>query len=259
MKKPKILITGSSGFIGSHLQNFLDEYELHGCDVKQKQNIFDLPDVYGFDAVIHLAALIDVRESFTDAQRYFWTNAMGTAHMVELCTKAKVKLIYASSAAVCFPSSSPYAYSKWIGEKLVEGMNSAVGGVILRFENIYGQGMGEGTLFSRFLHNDSLTVYGNGEHTRDFINVADVCMIIHYALQNKWENVKLDIGTGKGTSVNEIAKLFAKETNKPIIMMPKVGEVQDSKANIRKLKELYPFPLITNLKKDIASLIKENN
>lgn len=259
MNKLKILVTGSSGFLGSYLVPRLEQsFEVYKYDLKEKYDIFALKDLMGIDILVHLAALTNVEESKEDPMRYFWTNAMGTAHLVKLCIEAKAQMWHISSAAAAIPSSSPYAYSKWFAEQMVEQMQRPLKAVIVRPENIYGTGMNKDNLFAKFLYNDSLTVYGSGEQTRDFINITDVVSVISYGLANGWTNIKFDLGTGQRTSVKKIADIFQKYTAKKIVFLKdhSVG-ISHSRANIKKLAELYPFPLTTNLERDIAYLIKK--
>ena len=260
IKKQKILITGHHGFIGSHLVQVLQQdYNVIGWDIKDKRDIFRLDDMLGADVIVHLAALTNVQQSMHDASRYFWVNTLGTAHVIETALKERARLIYISSAAVGAPTSSPYAYSKYVAEKLVQGMMEPLKAVILRPENVYGKGMNPESIMARFLRNDSLIIYGDGTHTRDYIHVFDVIQIIRYAIENNWQNMTLDVGTGKKTSVNQIAKIFHKYTKKPIVHLGAVTEVIHSHANVSRLKQLFPHPLQTNLEEDIKFLINDQN
>jgi len=89
----KVLITGNSGYIGSHLTKMLkDEYEVHGLDIVQPQlevnehhtidirRMFTLDQEY--DAVIHLAALVNVGESEIEPIKCYITNLNGTMNII---------------------------------------------------------------------------------------------------------------------------------------------------------------------------------
>jgi len=90
----KILITGCSGYIGSHLIKMLsNDYEVHGLDINIPQadglrefyqidirKLFELPT--DFDAVIHLAALVNVSESERIPLSYYITNLNGTMNVI---------------------------------------------------------------------------------------------------------------------------------------------------------------------------------
>ena len=78
------LITGSAGYIGTHLRKLLPAWE--SCDLKYGK---DYQHISGreFDVVIHLAALTNVNQSFKNPGEVFYTNVIGTARVVELCIK----------------------------------------------------------------------------------------------------------------------------------------------------------------------------
>ena len=125
----KILITGCSGYIGSHLCKMLDtEYEIHGLDIVEPQHPvseFFQVDINKpfmstnddeYDAVVHLAALVRAGESELTPIKYYITNLNGTMNIVN---KIKTKnFIFAStgSAELC---QSAYRISKRAAEDVV--------------------------------------------------------------------------------------------------------------------------------------------
>lgn len=245
MKKGKILITGSEGFIGKHLVNTLkNDWEIIGWDIKQYNDIFDLNNIYGLKTVIHLAALTNVRASFMISDRYYRTNVLGTAHILNLCQVTKTPLIYLSSAAIDDRKSSPYAFSKFRATELVNDL----GAVILKPYNIYGENPPVDSLFYNYSKKDELAVYGDGKQTRDFIHVSIVCDIIKTALEESWKPCILDVGTGTKTRVLDVANLFHKKIGKKIIHQDlETTEIKHSVADTTKLKKLYKKPLTYNM------------
>lgn len=256
--KKKVLITGAKGFIGSHLVEALrDTYEVSTVDLKDGQDIFNLTEkeVVLFDTVIHLAALIDVRKSFDNPMEYYWTNMMGTAHIAFLCKRTGARLIYTSSAAIVDPKSSPYADSKYYAHHILEKLQPMTDIVILTLFNIYGKGMNKDSVLYRFIHDKELTVYGSGMHTRDFINIVDVVNIIKFVLDNDVRSVTLQVGTGRAKTISSLANYVSKLMGKKINYVGKIKEVENSQANVKALKKIYPYKLKTNLKKDIEEMI----
>ncbi len=171
----KILITGGSGFIGSHLVKFwqLPYVEIIILDVEKpperlsgynytfiQGTITDRKKVAkcleGVDYVFHLAAKISVPESMDDPLKYYATNTIGTIIMLEESEKAHVKhFIFASSSAnyglgLKIPKKEkmklnpkcPYAFTKIDGEYLCEMFRKERGmkTTSLRFFNVYGEG-----------------------------------------------------------------------------------------------------------------------
>ena len=116
----KVLITGSSGYIGSHLCKMLEkEYEVYGLDVRSPQvemtnfmqvNINQLFNIEEeFDCVIHLAALVRVGESEQKPISYYITNLNGTMNVIN---KIKTKNFIFASTGAALDCESAYGISK---------------------------------------------------------------------------------------------------------------------------------------------------
>ena len=243
----KVLITGSSGFIGSNLIEFLKRngisytgIDIASADPKEAVDItevdwhsFDLSD---FDAVIHLAAKISVEESFRIPDQYYEVNVEATRRLFSACISQGVKkVIFASSAAVYGDSSeeiktvgmegkceSPYAENKLEVEEFSKSIShDATEIVCLRFFNVYGPGQkGDSPyssvipIFIRALFDGQLTIHGDGSQTRDFIHVQDVCRSILEIIKS--ENIAnriINVGTGKRISILDLANLVINHGN----------------------------------------------
>jgi len=252
----RVLVLGGSGFIGSNLIPLLKKYRVTNYDIKNGDDILDskLEAVISMhDIVIHLAALTSVEQSFRNPMDVFNTNVLGTAKVVYACAKYKKKLIYPSSAAVIYPDLSPYAKSKWLAEEIVKGYRKSV---ILRLFNVFGPNMNpdSGSIMYNFLHAKEISVFGDGEQTRDFIHVKDVCSIIKDAFKKKWEGKIVECGMGHAYTANYVAGLFSYYRKIPIEYMPPRREIKWSMADTNILEMLYKKELITTLDKDIKEL-----
>lgn len=260
MNKKRLVITGNKGFLGSALENYLKkDYAVFGVDLEDGTDIFDMPSLMNIDTVIHCAARTSVKESIIYPTLYYQTNVLGTAHIANQCLKYHTQLFYISSAAMYDFDSSPYADSKSLATQMVFAMKDALRALLFVPYNIYATRPKAGSLFSRFLIEKHLEVDGNGEQTRDFINILDVCDIIKTALDEEWNCNIFNLGTGVGTSVNTIANVFHEETGKPIIYNQKDCGIIDSVADVEHLLKHYKKPLKTNLKKDIEKMILNFN
>ncbi|WP_457620664.1 SDR family oxidoreductase [Methanopyrus sp.] len=246
-----ILVTGGAGFIGSHvveelvdrgydvvvLDNFsmgreenlrevMDDIEIVRADVTDPRAVERTFREYRPEAVIHLAAQVNVRYSmespFVDAR----INALGTLNLVSLAAEHNVeRFVYASSGGAVYgePEYLPvdeehptrpisnYGVSKLAGECYVRVYAERDGFeyVILRYANVYGPRQdprGEAGVIPIFLlraaRGEPLTVFGDGEQTRDFVFVEDVARVTAEALE-RGEGV-YNIGTGRETSVNDV-------------------------------------------------------
>ena len=218
--------------------------------------------------VFHLAGLADIVPSIENPGRYFDANVLGTLNILKACKNLKLKkLIYAASASCYgipkkYPTNEnskidlqyPYALTKFLGEKMVMHWAKVYNmpNLSLRFFNVYGLRSrttgAYGAVFGVFLaqkhSNKPLTIVGDGKQTRDFINVKDLVNAIYKASIKKNLKRKIfNLGSGKETSVNEIAKIIG---GKKITVPKRPGEPDRSQADITKIKdELGWSPKIT--------------
>lgn len=253
----KILITGDMGFIGMNLKKVFPK--AIGWDIAHCRDIFDweLEDEVEYaDVVIHLAALTSVEQSFENPQDTFRVNVLGTARVVELCDKYKKKLIFPSSAAVYHPELSPYAKSKKLAEDIVVSMMPKNKFTVLRLYNVFGPNMNpdSGSIMYNFLTSKKIVVYGDGEQTRDFIHVRDVCSIIKAAVSRRWNGRIVDVGVGQAFSVNYIAGLFAHYRGLKLEYKAPRREIKWSISDPTIRLLLYNKPITTNIDEDIKEL-----
>ncbi|MDQ6770267.1 MAG: GDP-mannose 4,6-dehydratase [Gemmatimonadota bacterium] len=239
-----------------------------------------------FDVIVHLAAQMDVRKSVADPLDDATTNILGTLNLMEALRAAgsPARVVFSSTGGVLYGDfntppnyetypkdpESPYAIAKLSTEYYlayygrVHNMDSAA----LRLGNVYGPRQdphGEAGVVAifcaRILRNQALTIFGDGRQTRDYVYVGDVARALYLAATEPLpEKGRLDarafnIGTGKGTSVLEIAKLLqeASGTSVPIEFAPhRPGEQQESFVNADKARELLGWTPQVMLQKGLA-------
>jgi nucleoside-diphosphate-sugar epimerase len=142
---------------------------------------------------------------------------------------------------------SPYAIQKYVGELMCRQFAALYGieTVSLRYFNVYGPRMNDTgayvPVFTFFLRqaraNEPLTVFGDGEQTRDFTHVSDV-VALNIAAMNSPKVGKgevLNAGAGGNTSINAIVKMFGRPA---VHLDPRPGDVPRSQADISKTIEL---------------------
>ncbi|RLI78675.1 epimerase [Archaeoglobales archaeon] len=290
----KVLVTGASGQIGSYvLENFADKFEtlgvdLNPCPVRELRDLViqgDLRD-YGFvqriakdvDAVVHLAAQVSVENSWNDPVYDAENNIIATINLLKACAEAS-KFIYTSSAAVYgnpmyvpideeHPKNpiSPYGVSKLAGENYCKVFSNKLHTVIIRPFNVFSARMDPDNPYSgviaRFVSRVKKglppVIFGDGKQTRDFVYVNDVVDFIEIALK-KGENGKVyNIGTGRETSILELAESvleIAGINAKPVFDKPRPGDIRRSCADISKARELG-FKPKTNLVKNLEEVFE---
>ncbi|GAB4278437.1 MAG: UDP-glucose 4-epimerase [Coriobacteriia bacterium] len=240
------------------------------------------------DAVVHLAAQTSVQVSIKDPERDRRINVEGTRATAEAAKKAGAGIfIFASSAAVygdpevlplveTSPKSpaNPYGRSKLDAEQVVAEVleGSPVRHVSLRFSNVYGPGQdasGEGGVVaifvSRTLGGQPVTVFGDGEQTRDFVFVEDVAGAVAVCVERFSEAAPgfagapvLNVSSGTETSVNEIAEAVARACGVELRaehLPPVEGDVRrsilDPRAAAQVLRWRAETPLATGIEKTV--------
>jgi UDP-glucuronate 4-epimerase len=234
MKRMKILLTGSEGFIGSNFRaKYSDHYDFVSLDMLH--NLFWSPqDIRthvkdpSIDAVVHLAALAGVRRSHKIPEAYWEMNVDGSRNIFE---QYDCPIVWASSSSIYEWWLSPYATTKKVCEEIAP--DNALG---LRFHTVYGDDSRPDMLYHKVLRHDVEYVTN---HTRDWTHVYDVSDAIHICLTN-WEKVRhnraIDVGNGEPVSVKEMVDHLWKDNNLPFREV--VGEREHTCANPTVLKEL---------------------
>ncbi len=213
------------------LENIPSGAEFVEGDVRSRETARDA--CAGVDCVFHLAAKVSIRQSIETFKVDADTNLMGTLSMLEAAGEAGVRrFVHASSMAVYADAAdgalvgedhpveplSPYGISKHAGERYVLMMGPKLGlePVVLRLFNTYGtrQGytpyVGVITIFvTNMLEGRPCTVFGDGNQRRDFVHVADVAEAFRLAGECDGAAGRVfNVGTGRGTTVNELAALI---------------------------------------------------
>ncbi len=238
----------------------------------------------GITSVIHLAALVSVPLSVENPDLTFDINLLGTLNLLREGVKAKIpKFVFISSCAVYgepefLPLTeeahthpiSPYADSKLIAERYCLGFSERqlLQTAILRFFNVYGprQKMNAYSgVITRFIdaitEEKPLTIYGDGQQTRDFVNVKDVASaVVSVAEDTSIDSGVFNIGSGKQTSILELANTLLDLSGADLDILheaPRSGDIEKSYADIRKAKKLLGYEPKVDLRAGLQALLKE--
>jgi len=267
----KLLIIGSEGNLGSHLQ---EACRCAGYTVvcASRANIGDIDKLLrGCNAVVHAAG--DVKNSIADKVVDFTeSNIMLTAKALEACDKQGVShFFYVSSCAVygdasatselksCQPINLNGKFKK-LNEELVLTFckKRGITPTIFRLFNLYG-GHDRFSVVSNLKRclefNERFTLLNDGNSRRDFIHVQDAAEIISKCLTFGKLPPVINLGTGQTTSVKEILDVFLKLHPTISIEQRKMEEVEYSRADITILRGLlgnYHFRSVLN---DVANLL----
>ena len=252
----KILVTGSLGYIGSHLCKLLSalDYEVTGWD-----NLFhkegntdhcnkgttntDFTNIpifkqHEFDVVVHLGGRSVVPRSMIEPSEYYRVNTMGTLNLLE---KIKTKHFIFASTSSAFEMKSPYARSKVAAEDIIKEKSNNY--TIFRFFNVSGSDgvnhqLGPASHLIRRAalaatdKIDNLEIFGTDYNTRDgtairdYIHVLDLCDSIVHAIDNGPMNTPYEcLGSQHGWTVREVIKSMEHVTDK------KINTIESQKRN----------------------------
>ncbi|MFZ9024781.1 MAG: NAD-dependent epimerase/dehydratase family protein [Anaerohalosphaeraceae bacterium] len=220
--------------------------------------------VQDVDYIFHLAAMISVPESMDKPIECVEINTQGTLNVLQEAAAAGVqKLCFSSSAAnygdnptvpkleTMIPEpKSPYAVTKLDGEYYCK-MFSDEGWLqtaCMRYFNVFGPRQDPGSAYAAaipiFIHkairNEPITIFGDGEQTRDFIFVKDIVAANIYLAENADLTGVFNVAYGKRQTINDIAKKIIQLTNsssKIEYAAPRAGDVKHSQASIDKIMQ----------------------
>ena len=303
----RVLVTGGAGFIGSHLVRRLltrghnvevldnlesgriekvsgylddDNFKLVKGDVRDRRVVRG--SMEEVDAVVHLAALIDVEDSVNNPFETHDVNVNGTLNVLNEAVRSGVrKFLFASSTAVYgegnllplkegYPLKpiSPYAASKAAAEHYCRVFHRSYGlpTVVLRYFNVYGSRRERNSysgVITRFLNNalsdKPLVIFGDGEQTRDFIYVEDVVDATVLALESSNSIGEiLNVCTGKLTSVSELAQTVKEITGTNLKMVydkPRKGDVRSNYGDPAKAEKIIGFKAEISLREGLKHII----
>jgi nucleoside-diphosphate-sugar epimerase len=236
---PKILVTGSNGFIGKHVVRLAKErgYEVVTFDLKE-HDILDLKrlkqSIRGCDAVIHLAAIVTHQKEFgSGLYNNYQTNVTGFLNVIELTYQEDIKkFVYASSSAVYgrfghlsrpfkedmkiiySDEENHYAKTKMVNEMIAASYHDQFGltTIGVRVMNAYGPGELEkgdaacaiGHMIQTKFDKKTIEIYGDGNQAKDFIYITD-CANMFLDLLGKAPDGVYNVGTGISTNFNTLA------------------------------------------------------
>jgi UDP-glucose 4-epimerase len=282
----KILIIGSQGFIGSHCLNYFSSkgFTVYGCDIYEKSNQDnyislkqlgnDFNKIFSnnkFDYCINAAGSANVNYSFKFPEKDFELNVSLVINLLGAIKNhaPTCKFINFSSAAVYgnpskLPISenaetsplSPYGYHKLLSENLLLEYYKFFGlkTCSLRVFSAYGEGLKKQLfwdLYEKISTSDSnsITLYGTGMESRDFIYISDLVNAVELLIKNaKFEGEVYNVANGEEVSIKNAVDVFVKEYkwggNIVFSGDAKTGDPNNWKADIKKIQSLGYVPKI---------------
>lgn len=264
-------------------ENLNPKAKFYEVDIRDKEKLSQAISEFSPEIINHHAAQIDVRKSVADPVYNAEVNELGTLNLLDAAVKAKVrKIIFSSTGGALYgevtkksgadenhPQEpiSPYAITKRAVEMYIYSykVNSGLNYTILRYGNVYGprqDPLGEAGVIAIFcgkiLQNEQPTIYGNGNQLRDYVYVKDVAEV-NVQVLDKGNDQIFNIGTGKGTSVNELfahLKAISKFDKEVVYAPARTGELFRSILNAKKVKKELGWKPKTSIKKGLKLTFK---
>lgn len=229
-----------------------------------------------FDAVIHLAAQTMVPTSVEQPVLDCRINLEGVLHVLEACRIHGTRhILFSSSAAVYGDNlhiplketerlvpTSPYGITKMTTEHYLRVYHELYGmdATVFRFANVYGERQGEKgeggvvSIFCKLLsQRQGITVFGDGNQTRDFVYAGDIAQAIIRALPLKGYHT-MNVSTGQETSINDLICSFEKAVGYTVPVQytaPRTGDILRSVLSNETLKRDLSFMPAMNLEEGI--------
>ncbi|PRA30785.1 NAD-dependent epimerase/dehydratase family protein [Pseudomonas poae] len=239
----------------------------------------------GVSAVVHLAAVASVQASVDDPVSTHQSNFIGTLNLCEAMRKAGVKrVVYASSAAVYGNNGegasideetakaplTPYASDKLAGEHYFDFYRRQHGlePVIFRFFNIFGPRQDPSSPYSGVISIFSeraqqglpISVFGDGEQTRDFMYVEDLVKVLVQSIEMDDAPLgAINVGWNRTTTLKQVLQALEEAVGSlPAVTYgpARSGDIKHSRANNQRLLASFTLPEPTPLKVGLERLLK---
>jgi nucleoside-diphosphate-sugar epimerase len=278
----------STGF-AKRLSQIRDSVQLVTADLADNSVAAEV--VKDVDYVLHQAAVPSVQRSVVDPVGTNRSNVTATLNLLENSRKAGVRrFVYAASSSAygdteVLPKSedmpanplSPYALQKWVGERYCKLYHELYGleTVSLRYFNVFGPGQDPYSEYSavvpkfttKLLAKEPITVYGDGEQSRDFTYIDNVIQANLLALRAPNAPGEVcNIGCGQSVTVNQLIQILEEllEVRAQVTYAPaKPGDVRHSLADITKATRVLGYVPETEveegLRKTVEALVKSND
>ena len=255
------VIDDFSNGLAQNLQSVRDQIEVIEASIENFDALLQAAE--GCDTLFHLAAVSNVAQTLQFPAQAHAVNATGTLHVLEAARAHGCHVVYSSSAATYGDTPelpklesgetapiSLYGTQKLLGEHYLRNYGDLFGvtGVALRYFNVYGPRQRPDSPYSgvisifadRARRGEAITIFGDGQQTRDFVYVADVVAAnIAAAGYRHPFQAAINVGTGQEIDLNQLAQTMIRLTGDRSVLgygPRREGDIVRSVANVDRLK-----------------------
>ncbi len=272
LKNKKKIVCGITGHTGSIGRNLIKNYKKKVIfypfkgDITNKKQILKWVKSKKFNYLIHLAAIVPIKEVNSNRKKAFNVNTLGTKNLVDVIIKEKKKIdwVFFASTSHVYSSSnkkisenakikpiSYYGKTKFLAENEISklkknGTKVCIGRIFSTTNNYQRKNYLVPDLKNKIKKAKRKIILKNLNHFRDFISIKDIIKIILYFLKINYFGI-INISSGKKTKLSDIAKIIAKYYKKEIVIKNNISPTSLLSDNSL-LKRKYKFKLNTNIK-----------
>ena len=277
----KVLITGSSGFIGKHLSKTLktQDIEVVKFNLENNQDVSRMNDfakLTQVDTVFHLAAVSGYKSSNENASLAYKVNVLGTVNVLEYCKRVKAKLIFPSTYVYDQPytdykketdptkPTTHYSFTKWLGEELCRFYSRVfkVDSLILRTSNVYGVGQREiyiVPIILKHLVNQQALALTKPEIERSYVYVEDLVQAYIKLAQIKTQPGEIyNIAYPQPTTLAALVRLSQEVSGKKTIISysekSRPHDIDKNRFDINKVKQKINWQPKVDLKEGLKKI-----
>ena len=263
------------------------EVRLHRSLLSDIEVVNTIIQDFNIDVVVHLVSTLIPGSTYEDYKKEYKNVIFPSIELMELCAQKGVRFVYFSSGGTVYGNRndvlpftetdamnpiSYYGWSKQMMENSIQFMHRTVGldYLVVRPSNPYGHGQNlygkQGLVavaMGKLLRNEEIEVWGDGSAVRDYIYVDDLARIFVKLIEEDVHNTTLNIGSGRGYSVNDVLaflKIVTGRELKIVYQNPRPVDVSSMVLDTSRLKGLISYevtPFMDGIKKYYEE-VKEN-
>lgn len=273
---------------GANLQRLEDvNVTVFQCTLGNVNTISDIIKEKKIDVVVHLVSTLIPGSSYDDYKQEYNNIIFPSIELMEICVERGIRFVYFSSGGTIYGNRndvlpfveqdpmapiSYYGWSKQMMENSILFMHRTKGlkYLIIRPSNPYGHGQNlygkQGLVavaIGKIIKGEPIEVWGDGSAVRDYIYIDDLANVFSQLIEKDVNNITLNIGSGRGYSVNDVLaflKIVSKKDFKIVYKNPRPVDVSNMVLDISNLRQCIDIeftPFMEGIKRFYDESVKD--